>query len=288
MKKTCIITDTNTGLTHEEAGQLGIKLISMPFTIAGKNHLEGITCSYGEFFERLNSGAEVSTSQPSPDAVISAWEEALEEYESVIYIPMSSALSGSCSTATALAQDYDGRVQVVDNKRVSVPQIFSVEDAILLADYGLDAKQIKEILDKEACTQSTYVTVNTLELLKKSGRVTKTAAAIGTVLGLKPVLQIQGEKLDSFKKARGMDKAKSIMIDAVKDDIATRFKGDRISLAVAYSGDKDNGLAWQQEVAYAFPGYEVVCYQLPISLCCHLGDGVLGIAVAKTMLGQKC
>lgn len=286
MRKTCIITDTNCGLTNEEAKSLGVVLIPMPFTIGGKQHLEGVTCTYEQFFERLNSGADVSTSQPSPDAVITAWETALEKYDDVVYIPMSSGLSGSCHTATALSNDYDGKVQVVDNKRVSVPQIFSVQDACVLADFGLNAKEIKTILDREALSQTTYVTVNTLDLLKKSGRVSKSAAAVGAVLGLKPVLQIQGEKLDSFKKARGMEKAKAIMLDAVKDDIENRFKGDKISIAVAYSGDKLNGAQWHKEVVDAFPDYRVVCHPLPISLCCHLGDGVLGIGVAKTILGR--
>ena len=287
MRKTCIITDTNGGLTNEEAKSLGVTLVPMPFSIDGKQHLEGVTCTSEEFFEKLKQGAEVSTSQPSPDAVITAWETALDEYDDVVYIPMSAGLSGSCNTATALSKDYDGKVQVVDNRRVSVPLIFSVQDACVLADFGLNAKEIKAVLDREALSQTTYVTVNTLELLKKSGRVSKSAAAVGAVLGLKPVLQIQGDKLDSFKKARGMDKAKAIMLEAVKNDIETRFKGDKISIAVAYSGDKMYGAQWHREVAEAFPGMRVVCHPLPISLCCHLGDGVLGIGVAKTILGQS-
>lgn len=283
MKKIAIVTDSNSGITMEEAAKLGIEMIPMPFFVDGEEHMEGVSCTGDEFFEKLGSGSEVSTSQPSPGSLEDVWNQVLEKYESLVYIPMSSGLSGSCQAAKALAMDYEDKVFVVDNKRISLTQKQSVFDAIKLADYGLSGEEIRDVLEREALQASIYVTVNTLDLLKKSGRVTKAAAALATVLNLKPVLQIQGDKLDAFKKARGMDKARVMMLDAIKNDIETRFKDEKYKIAVAYSGSKEDGESWRAECAEYFGNPDIEMDMLPISICCHVGAGALGIAVIKTL-----
>lgn len=283
MRRISIIADSNSGISPEEAVAMGIKIVPMPFFVDDEPHFEGVTCTYQEFFDKLNGGADVSTSQPSPGDLKDMWEETLKEFETIVYIPMSSGLSGSCYTAKALAEEYDGKVFVVDNKRISLSQKQSVKDAIRLANYGMSAKEIRDVLEREGLEASIYVSVNTLELLKKSGRVTKSGAALATVLNLKPVLQIQGDKLDAFKKARGMDKAKRIMLEAIKNDIDTRFKGENIALSIAYSGSLEYGKAWQQECEAFFPNMNINLDLLPISICCHVGDGALGIAVMKIL-----
>lgn len=283
MEKVYVITDTNSGLSPEEAEKLGIGLVKMTFTIDGVDHTEFVDLSYEDFFKRLEAGADVSTSQPSPLVLEEMWNEVLEKYDSIVHIPMSSALSSSYETANALAQQYDGRVQVVNNRRISITQMQSVIDALRLAEYGMSAKEIKTVLEREADEQSIYITVNTLELLKKSGRVTKAAAALATVLGLKPVLQIQGGKLDAFKKARGMDNAKKQMINALKNDMETRFKGKKYVLALAYSGAEAPALQWKKEFEAVMPGYDVKMYRLPISICCHTGDGAMACGMMKVL-----
>jgi DegV family protein with EDD domain len=283
MEKVRIVTDTNSGIDTKMAEELGVTVVPMPFTIDGVDHLENVTCTYEEFFKKLGMGADVSTSQPSPGDLIEVWDKVLENYDSLVYIPMSSSLSSSCASANGLAQDYDGRVQVVDNMRISLSLYQSVLDAVRLAKYGMSASEIKAVLEREASEQSIYITVNTLELLKKSGRVTKAGAALATVLGLKPVLQIQGGKLDAYKKARGMDKAKLNMIDAIKNDLATRFNGKKYQIAVAYSGSEAEALKWKKQVEEAFPGEEIMMHPLPISICCHIGDGAMAVAVTKVL-----
>ena len=283
MPKVCVITDTNSGITREEAKELGVYMVAMPFTVDGAGHYESISITYEEFFEKLNSGADVLTSQPSPGNVTAVWDAALKKYDEAVYIPMSSALSGACATATALAAEYDGRIQVVDNRRISLSQYYSVMDALKLVRSGAGAAKIKEILEKEALEQSIYITVNTLDLLKRSGRVTKSAAAVATVLNLKPVLQIQGGKLDAYKKARGMDKARRLMIEAAKNDTLKRFSNVNYKLALAYSGDIKPALAWKKEFSKEFPGYDIIMQRLPISICCHTGDGALACAVIKVL-----
>lgn len=280
MKKTAIMTDTNSGITPEVAKENGIYLLKMPFAVNGKEYIEYGEMSYGEFFEVLDSGAEVSTSQPSPAALTDMWDEILKEYESVVYFPMSSGLSGTCETARALASEYDGRVLVVDNKRISVTLYTSVFNAVKQADDGLSAKEIADFAEKEAGEQSIYVSVNTLEHLKKSGRVTAAGAAIGTLLGIKPVLQIQGGKLDAYKKVRGMKAAIEAMLDGIENDRNTRFAGKRITIRAAYSGDIEVGKEWQAQVAKRFPDLEIGLDALPLSISCHVGGGALGIGIA--------
>lgn len=283
MKKTAIMTDTNSGITPEVAKENGIYLLKMPFAVNGKEYIEYGEMSYGEFFEVLDSGAEVSTSQPSPAALTDMWDEILKEYESVVYFPMSSGLSGTCETARALALDYDGRVFVVDNKRISVTLYTSVFNAVKQANDGLSAEIIADSAEKEAGEQSIYVSVNTLEHLKKSGRVTAAGAAIGTLLGIKPVLQIQGGKLDAYKKVRGMKAAIEAMLDGIENDRNTRFAGKRITIRAAYSGDIEVGKEWQAQVSERFPDLEIGLDALPLSISCHVGGGALGIGIATVL-----
>ena len=283
MNKTAIMTDTNSGITPEVAKENGIFLLEMPFVVDGKEYIEYGEMSYSEFFEVLESGAEVSTSQPSPAALIEMWDDILNDYEAVVYFPMSSGLSGTCDTAKALAADYDGRVFVVDNKRISVTLYTSVFNAVKLANNGLSAKEIAHISENDAAKQSIYVSVNTLEHLKKSGRVTTAGAAIGTLLGIKPVLQIQGGKLDAYKKVRGMKAATEAMLDGIENDRNTRFKGEKVEIRAAYSGDLSVGKEWQQEVAKRFPDLEIELDALPLSISCHVGGGALGIGICKVI-----
>lgn len=282
MKKIAIMTDTNSGITPADAKEAGIFLLKMPFMIDGEDFFEYESISYQEFFERLCAGAEVSTSQPSPGDLIAKWEEILETYESLIYIPMSSGLSGTYQTAKMLANDFEGRVFVVDNKRISVTLRESVMDALYLSSQGLSATQIAEEIENDGMNSSIYVAVNTLEYLKKSGRVTTAGATIGTLLGIKPVLQIQGGKLDAFKKVRGMQSAMEAMLDGIEDDAKNRFAGQNIQIRAAYSGHIDTGNQWRDAVAERFPDYEIKLDALPISISCHVGPGALGIGITGT------
>lgn len=283
MSKTAIMTDTNSGITPETAKENGIYILKMPFIVNGREYTEYGEMSYGDFFEALSSGAEVSTSQPSPASLTEMWDRILENNESVVYFPMSSGLSGTCETAKAFASDYDGRVFVVDNKRISVTLYSSVFNAAKLADKGLSAKEIAEIAEEEASEQSVYVSVNTLEHLKKSGRVTAAGAAIGTLLGIKPVLQIQGGKLDAYKKVRGMNAAMNAMLDGIEKDRNTRFAGKNIEIRAAYSGNLETGKEWQEQVAKRFPDLEIGLDALPISISCHVGEGALGIGISAVL-----
>ena len=236
MSRIAVITDSNSGINFEDAKELGIKVLPMPFLIDGKTYFEEISLSQEEFFEKLENDVDISTSQPSPESVMKIWDEALEEADEVVYIPMSSGLSSSCHTALMLADDYDGKVQVVDNQRISVTQRQSVLDAMELAKRGLTAVQIKEKLEKVKFESSIYIMLDTLKYLKKGGRITPAAAAFGSALRLKPVLTIQGEKLDAFAKARTVKQAKSIMIESMKNDFEKRFQspdGKKMHLEMA-------------------------------------------------------
>jgi len=281
MSKIAIVTDTNSGITQEEAKKLGVYLLAMPFIVDEKEYFEGVTCTYEKFFEMLGSGSDVSTSQPSPESITSLWDEILKTNEYIIHIPMSSALSGSCGTAKALAADYDGKVVVVDNKRISISQRQSVIDAKTLIAQGLSAAEIGAKLEETAFNSSIYLAVNTLELLKKSGRVTAAGAAVASILGIKPVLQIQGEKLDAFAKARGMANAQKTMLAAIEKDLETRFKGKNIRIDLAYSGDVGPANEWKKIVRKHFGDKTIQMYKLPVSICCHVGAGVCAIAVLE-------
>ncbi len=281
MSKIAVVTDTNSGMSPEDAEKNGIFLLPMPFVVDGKEYFEGVNCTYEHFFEMLGSGSDVSTSQPSPESITALWDTLLGTHDAVVHIPMSSALSGSCGTAKALAADYGGRVEVVDNKRISLSQRKSAIDAVTLARHGLDAAGIRERLEKNAYNASIYLAVNTLELLKKSGRVTKAGAAIASVLNLKPVLQIQGEKLDAFSKARGMANAEKIMLAAAEKDRTERFAGKKIHIEAAYSGDLEPALEWQKTVQKNFKDYDVLLYKLPVSISCHVGAGVKALGLME-------
>lgn len=279
MSKIAVVTDTNSGITLEEAQKLGVYLLAMPFIVDGKEYFEGVSCTYEQFFEMLGSGGDVSTSQPSPDSITSLWDEVLKTNDYIIHIPMSSALSGSCGTAKALASDYNGKVVVVDNKRISISQRQSVIDAQTLIVQGLSAAEVGARLEETAFNSSIYLAVNTLELLKKSGRVTAAGAAVASILGIKPVLQIQGEKLDAFAKARGMANAQKTMLSAVEKDLETRFKGKNIRIDLAYSGDIAPANEWKKIVRKHFGDKTIQMYKLPVSISCHVGAGVCAIGV---------
>lgn len=281
MSKVAVITDTNSSITSEEAEQLGIFLLPMPFIVNGQQYLDGVDCTYEHFFEMLAEGADVSTSQPAPDALTSLWDKVLEEYDEIIHIPMSASLSSSCATAKALSADYKGKVWVADNKRISISERQAALDALYLAKQGFSAEEICKKLEESALNASIYLAVNTLELLKKSGRVTAAGAALASILGLKPVLQIQGEKLDAFSKARGMANAQKVMLNAAKKDLEERFAGKPAHIDVAYSGDYESALEWLEIVRDFFGDKNIQMFRLPISIACHVGAGVKAIAVIE-------
>lgn len=243
MSKVAVVTDSNSGITQERGKELGIYVLPMPFFIDGELFLEDITLTQDQFYERLGADADISTSQPSPGDVMELWEEVLKDYDEIVCIPMSSGLSSTCSTAMSIAAEYKGRVQVVNNQRISVTQEQSVYDAMKLRNQGMSATQIKEVLEREKMQASIYITVDTLKYLKKGGRITPAAAAIGTVLNLKPVLQIQGEKLDAFAKVRGWKAAKKTMLNAIEKDLNERFADvkDQMVLGMAYTCTKEEG-----------------------------------------------
>ncbi|MBE6728063.1 MAG: DegV family protein [Ruminococcaceae bacterium] len=281
MKKFVVMTDTNCGISPKEAEQKGIILVLMPFLVDDKEYFEFGELSYEQFFKKMAQGADVKTSQPSPADVISAFENALKTAEKVIYIPMSSALSSSCDTAQVLAEDFDGRVLVVDNKRISLNLRDAVEDALKCLDEGMDAESTVEYLNSTAELTDIYVAVNTLEYLKKSGRITPSGAAIGSLLGIKPVLRIHGGKLDAYKKVRGMAAAMTAMLEAVDTYKAENLCGEKIVIRAAYSGREEFGKQWQKTVGEYFGGIEIGLDPLPISISCHVGPDALGISISK-------
>ena len=280
MDKTAIVTDTNSGLTPQEAQELGIGLIPMPVILDGECFFEYTSITPQEFFSCLKEGEEVSTSQPAPGDLMDAWEALLETHEEVVCIPMSAGLSGSYQTAAMLAQDYEGRVQVANLHRISVTQRQAVLDAQFLADQGLNAREIKDSLEKNDLDSDIFVAVNTLELLKKSGRVTAAGAALGSILSIKPVLRIQDGKLDAFRKVRGMRAAMQAMVEGLREDERV-LNAPRLMLRAAYAGDLEAGKIWQETLQTAFPHCTVGLDPLPLSVCCHVGYGALGVGIAK-------
>ena len=283
MSRVAIVTDSNSGITQKRGKELGIYVLPMPFFIDEKIYYEDITLTQEEFYKRLGADSDISTSQPSPASVMELWEEVLKDYDELVCIPMSSGLSSTCSTAMSIADEYKGRVQVVDNQRISVTQEQSVYDAMHLRDQGMSAARIKEILELEKMQASIYITVDTLKYLKKGGRVTPAAAAIGTVLNLKPVLQIQGEKLDAFAKARGWKSAKKTVLGAIEKDLSERFAGvkDQMVLGMAYTCTKEEASLWKQEIMDRFPGYDIIEGPLSLSVACHIGPGAMAVTCMK-------
>ena len=282
--KVAIMTDDNSGMTREEAAGLGIFIMPMPFFINGELTYQSETFTRKDFYNKLAEGADVSTSQPSPGDVMDMWNDILSKgYDEIVYIPMSSGLSASCESAKIFSEEYDGKVHVVDNHRISVTMEESVINAIEYAKEGLNAAEIKERLEKEAYDATIFITVEDLNYLKKGGRVTAAAAAIGTILNLKPVLTIQGEKLDAYAKERGMKKARHTMIEAMQKEVQTRFKelydNDNFKMCIAYSDVDDETLhGWVDEVKEAFPDKELLIRPLSLSIGCHIGPGALAIA----------
>lgn len=287
MGKVAVVTDSNSGITQAEGKELGIFVLPMPFYINEKLFLEEITLSQEEFYQRLGDDADIKTSQPAPADVMELWDKALEEYDELVHIPMSSGLSSSCETAIMLSADYDGKVQVVNNQQISVTQRRSVLDAVMLAEAGKSAGEIKEILEAAKFDSDIYITVDTLKYLKKGGRLTPAAAAIGTVLNLKPVLRIKGEKLDAYSKTRGWKAAKKTMIQAAQksmsEDFADCNSPEGIWLFAAYTCSQEEAQEWKKELESSFPGYDIYMAPLSLSVACHIGPGAKAVAFTKKL-----
>ncbi|MGI6053485.1 MAG: DegV family protein [Clostridium sp.] len=284
MKKSVgIATDSYSGISSREAERLGIKVLAMPFYVNGECFYENQSLSRDEFFQRLQEGADVKTSQPSPAAVIELWDEMLEEYEELVYIPMSSGLSGSCMTAQGLAGEeaYEGRVFVADVGRVATPMHRSVLDALELAAEGFSAEEIRDALEESRDRMVIYVGLQTLEHLKRGGRISASAQVIGTILNIKPVMKFDVGTLDVYKKCRGFSRAREAMIEAMRQELAGRFKEEQaageVFLMAASSASEEETKRWVQEIEAAFPGMNVACDPLTLGLCCHIGQGGLGI-----------
>lgn len=284
MAKIAIALDSNSGVTQKEAEQLGLYVLPMPFMIEDQVHYEEKDLSPEEFYKHMEAQVRITTSQPTPEEVTGFWDEILKTHDEIVYIPMSSALSGSCQTAMLLAQEYEGRVEVVNNQRISITQKQSALDACYLAEEkGMNAAQIKQFLEEDKFNSSIYIMLNTLTYLKRGGRITPAAAALGNILRLKPVLQIQGGKLDAFAKARTVSQGKSIMISAVKNDIAERFgKDDKgVLLSVAHSHNPDGAEAFREELQKEFPDHKMEIQELPLSIGCHIGPGALAVTCVQ-------
>ena len=285
MAEIAIITDSNSGITQAQAARLGVYVLPMPFMIDEKTYFEDINLTQEEFYQKLAEGANIGTSQPSPESVTKLWDQALKDHEEVVHIPMSSGLSGSCESAMMLAREYGGRVHVVNNQRISVTLRQSVMDAKLLAQKGMSAAEIKDFLEADKFNSRIYIMLDTLYDLKKGGRITPAAAAIGTMLRLKPVLTIQGEKLDAFAKARTISQGKGIMLNAIRNDIINRFGGiteeKGIWLQIAHTNNQAAAEALRAEIAVQFPGYDIQMDPLSLSIACHIGPGSLAVACCK-------
>lgn len=280
-----VVTDSNSGITEQMADKLGVSVIPMPFYIDGEVYYEGLTLDQKEFFNYIENNSEVNTSQPAIGKVMELWDELLKVNDYIVYIPMSSALSGTYETAEAMAVDYDGKVVVINNRRISVTQLQSVIDAVNLVNKGKSADEIKEILEARQYNASIYIVPETLDYLKKGGRVTPAVASFAKVLNIKPVLQIQGEKLDSFRKVRGMKQARRVMKEAILEDIKNRFNNiENMKIYSAYTKDIELGKQWQQELQEFFPEYEIELYPLSLSVSCHIGPGAIGIACVEEIV----
>lgn len=287
MSKIAIVTDSNSGITQAQAKELSVTVIPMPFMIREKDYFEDINLTQEEFYAMLEGGDDIGTSQPSPETVMNTWKELLKEYDEIVHIPMSSGLSGSCQSAMMFAQEskFEGKVFVVNNQRISVTQRQSVLDAKELANKGLNGAEIKDFLENDKFNSSIYIMLDTLYYLKKGGRITPAAAALGTLLKLKPVLTIQGEKLDAFAKARTTAQGKNMMLNAIKNDIDTRFGGiteeKNLWLQIAHTNNEEAAKKLAEEVAELYPGYPIHIDPLSLSVACHIGPGALAVAVCK-------
>ena len=291
MNKIAIITDSNSGITQEQADKLGVFIIPMPVVVGEEIYYEGVNIGRNQFYEKLSQDINISTSQPSPTDVIQLWNDLLISYDEIVYIPMSSSLSGSYHTSVILSNEFDGKVHVVNNQRISVSQRQSVLDALEMISLGMSALEIKETLEKDKYNSSIYITVDTLDYLKKGGRITPTAAAIGCLLKIKPILQIHGEKLDPFAKARTTNAAKKIMINSINNDILNRFSGknkeNEILLQIAHTNKDKAAEILREELQVAFPEYPIYVDHLPLSIACHLGEGALGVGCIKKLKARS-
>ena len=286
--KIAVVTDSNSGITQAQAKEMGVAVLPMPFMIDGETYYEDITLTREQFYQRLKDNADIATSQPTPDSILKMWDKLLKEYDQIIHIPMSSGLSGSCSTAMMLAgeDEYEGKVFVVDNRRISVTQYQSVKDAQMLAAMGMDGTQIKKRLEETAADSFIFITVDTLKYLKKGGRITPAAAALGTLLKIKPVLIILGEKLDSFAKARTMKQAKTMMMNAIQKELDGRLHDSECRnchLAIAHTDNEEAALEFKKEVEERFPNADVYMAPLSLSIACHIGPGSLAVTATRKM-----
>ena len=286
--KIAVVTDSNSGITQAQAKEMGITVLPMPFMIDGETYYEDITLTQEQFYQRLKDNSDISTSQPTPDSIMKLWDELLKEYDQIVHIPMSAGLSGSCATAMMLAgeDEYEGKVFVVDNHRISVTQYQSVKDTMMLADMGMDGAQIKKCLEETAADSVIFVTVDTLKYLKKGGRITPAAAALGTLLRIKPVLIILGEKLDSFAKARTMKQAKTLMMNAIQKELDERLHDSECKdcyLAIAHSDNEEAALEFKKEVEERFPDADIYLAPLSLSIACHIGPGSLALTATRKM-----
>lgn len=286
--KIAVVTDSNSGITQAQAKEMGITVLPMPFMIDGETYYEDITLTQEQFYRKLKDNSDISTSQPTPDSIMKMWDELLKEYDQIVHIPMSSGLSGSCSTAMMLAgeDEYEGKVFVVDNRRISVTQYQSVKDAQMLAAMGMDGAQIRKRLEETAADSVIFITVDTLKYLKKGGRITPAAAALGTLLRIKPVLIILGEKLDSFAKARTMKQAKTMMMNAIQKELDERLHDSGCKdchLAIAHTDNEEAALEFQKEVKERFPDADVYMAPLSLSIACHIGPGSLAVTATRKM-----
>ena len=284
--RTAIVTDSNSGVSQKEAGQLGIFVLPMPFMIDGETFYEDIDLTQEEFYRKMEAGADISTSQPSPAAVTELWDRLLKEYDEIVHIPMSSGLSSSCQTARVLAEDYEGKVHVVDNHRISVTQRQSALDARDLAARGFDGGKIREILERTAKDSMIYITVDTLKYLKKGGRITPAAAALGTILRIKPILAIDGGKLDAFSKARTMNQARASMISAIQKDLSEHMKDGAAResyLEIAHTNNDELAREFEDQVHELYPNTPIYTDRLSLSIACHIGPGSLALACTKKL-----
>lgn len=286
MPDVAIMTDSNSGMTQEEGERYGVEVLPMSFIINGKIYYEGMDISHEDFLKKLGEDAQVSTSQPAPGEVTERWEKLLKRHDEVVYIPMSGGLSKSCETAQILAKEYGGRVQVVDSKRVSVPQKMMVLDAAALVKEGKSAAEIKAMLDECAMDCAIYIAVDTLKYLKRGGRITGAAAAVGTVLNIKPVLLMKGEKLDAYEKARGMKGARRIMLEAIRGELEGSFREyaekDEVCLQMAHTcTDGETAREWEERIREEFPKLHLYSAGLPLCTACHIGPDGLGVGITR-------
>ena len=284
--KTAIVTDSNSGITQKQGEELGIFVLPMPFMIDGQTYFEDIDLTHEEFYSRLEKGADISTSQPSPADVTELWDRILKEYDEIVHIPMSSGLSSSCQTARLLAEDYEDKVYVVDNHRISVTQRQAAVDSRDLAAKGWSGNQIKTILEEAARDSMIYITVDTLKYLKKGGRITTAAAALGTILRIKPILAIDGGKLDAFSKARTMNQARSTMLKALERDLAERMEdagAEKTYLEIAHTSNEEMAREFEEQIREIYPWAEIYTDRLSLSIACHIGPGSLACACTKKL-----